>query len=308
MGLFEGKTPAERYKAIAAIVLGALAVLFLARGLFGGGSTKPTAVANPRPTPRKTVGSAPLNDAGPDPTLVPPTPVVYSPLSPGGTDAGRNIFAYYVRPTPAPKPSSEATLPPATPTPTPPLVLASLSTQSVYARTGDFPLQVSGDKFTSATRVYMDGQELSTQFNSAQQLSATVPASAIANPGGRQVQVRTPDNQLYSNTATLNVMQPPAPTMTFVGFIGRPGYKNETAVLKNQKGELVSVKLDDQVEGRFRVTNISERSIELTDKDLKIKHTLPYLEARSGVSGNPPRFTPQPPPKNEEGGDADEEP
>ena len=96
-------------------------------------------------------------------------------------------------------------------------------------------------------------------------------------------------------------MQPPAPTMTFVGFIGRPGYKNETGVLKNQKNELVSVKLNDLVEGRYRVTSISERSIELTDKDLKIKHTLPYVEGgRTGATTTPRNVPPQQPPKTDE--------
>lgn len=311
MGLFEGKTPAERNKTIAALVLGVLALLFVGRMLFGGDTKKSPATAKTTPTPRRTAPANALPNSAPDPTLVPPTPVVYNPLSPGGAEAGRNIFAYYVKPTPAPKPTVEAVIPPPTPTPTPPLLLAGLSTQSVYARTGEFSLEISGDKFTPETRIYMDGQELPTQFNSPQQLSATVPASSIASPGGRQLQVRTPDNQLYSNTATLNVMQPPAPTMTFVGFIGRSGYKNETGVLKNQKNELVSVKVNDLVEGRFRVTNISERTIELTDKDLKIKHTLPYVEGRSTGSNNPPtRYTPppQPPPKSEEEPEGDEEP
>lgn len=312
MALFEGKTPAERNKTIAALVLGGLAVLFMGRMLLGGGANKSAATARATPTPSKRAAApaGALNSVEPDPTLVPPTPIVYNPLAPGGAEAGRNIFAYYVKPVATPKPTGEATPPPATPTPTPPLVLASLSPQSVYARTGDFPLQITGDKFTPAVRIYIDGQEIPTEFKSAQQLSANVPAAVIIAPGGRQAQVRTPDNQLYSNTATLNIMQPPAPTLTFVGFIGRPGYKNETAVLKNQKSELVSVKVNDLVEGRFRVTNISDRSVELTDKDLKIKHTLPYVEGRAAGSIGAPPTGPrpgQPPPKAEEE-EGDEEP
>ena len=195
MALFDGKTPAERNKTIAAVVLGALAVIFMGRMLFSSDTKKSTAGVRPTPTPRRTAPTgAPNSTTVPDPTLVPPIPVVCCPALAGGADAGRNIFAYYVPPAPTPKPTAPPI--PATPTPTPPLVLTSLSTQSVYARTGDFPLQVSGDKFTPAVRIYLDGQELPTQFVSAQQLSTTVPASAIASPGGRQVKVNTPDNQL----------------------------------------------------------------------------------------------------------------
>jgi hypothetical protein len=309
MALFEGKTPAERNKLIAAIVLGGLALLFMGRMFFGGDTKKSSATARATPTPRRNAPpGGPVNNLVPDETLMPPIPVVCCPPLSRGAEAGRNIFAYYVPPKPPLKTPAD-TAPVMTPTPPPPLVLSGLSTQNVYARTGDFPLQVSGDKFTPAVRIYIDGQELPTQFGGPQQLSTTVPASIISAPGGRVVLARTPDNELYSNTATLNVMQPPAPTMTFVGFIGRPGYKNETAVLKNQKNQLLSVKLEDLVETRFRVTAISERSVELTDKDLKIKHTLPYLEGTRTPGGAPPRsLPPQPPPRTDEEEEGDEEP
>src|SRR3982750_1131801 len=45
MALFEGKTPSERNKLIAAIVLGALALVVLSLMFFGSSST-PTRVAN----------------------------------------------------------------------------------------------------------------------------------------------------------------------------------------------------------------------------------------------------------------------
>ena len=137
-----------------------------------------------------------------------------------------------------------------------------------------------------------------------QQLSANVPASLISGPGQRSVVVRTPDGQLFSNTATLNVMQPPAPTYTFVGFLKRQ--RANTAVRKDAKGELYSVRQGDLVEGRFRVTEISERGVEVVDKDLNIKHTMPFVDARGlpGAPGRPPGSI-QPPPPDPEG---DEEP
>ena len=181
-------------------------------------------------------------------------------------------------------------------------MLAGLMPQSVFARQAGFTLQLTGDKFGPAARVYVGGQELPTQYKSAQQLSANVPAALISSPGARQVQVRTPDGQLYSNEQTLNVMQPPSPTYTFVGFLKRQ--RGNTAILKDSKGELYTVRPGDVVEGRFRVADISERGVEVVDKDLNIKHTMPFVDARGtpGMPGRAPGAI-QPPPPSEDGDD-----
>ncbi len=52
-------------------------------------------------------------------------------------------------------------------------------------------MEVSGDKFAAGVRIVVDGRELTTRFISPQQLSATVPASMIANPGSRSVMVKS---------------------------------------------------------------------------------------------------------------------
>ena len=299
MALFEGKTPAERNKMLAALVLPLIALIFVVRMLFGSsGPDKPTANTNSNTRRQQASRQNPSqpNQAAttdtPDDPLIMMTPVSCCPEFVEGSEAGRNIFAFYVKPTPTPNAAGAAT-PPPTPTPTPPIILASLAPQSVFARTAGFTLQVAGDKFGPADRVYVDGQELPTQYRSVQQLTATVPASAIANPGQRQVVVRTPDNKLYSNPTALNVMQPPAPTYTYVGLLKRQ--HSNTAVLKDQKGELYSVREGDIVEGRFRVTEISERGVDVVDKDLNIKHTMPFVSASTGTPGRVPGSI-QPPP------------
>ena len=301
MALFEGKTPAERNKMIAAALLPLLALIFVVRMFFG--SSAP-ASSNSNPNPRRTPSARNRQVQSDLPQVVVdvPTRMTFTRTTFDGSEAGRNIFAYFVV---ARKPTVEPSVAPATPTPTPPLALNSLTPASVYAKTSGFKLQVSGDKFTGATRIYIDGQEMQTQFRGPQQLATDVPANSISNPGARVVTVRTPDNTLYSNNATLNVMQPPSPTHTFIGMIERP--RSETALLKNSKGELVSVQRNDLVEGRFRVTTITERTVELVDKDLNIKHSLPYVEARStGTFGRVPGSIqpPPPPPPTDE----DEEP
>jgi hypothetical protein len=309
MALFEGKTPAERNKMIAAIVLPLLALIFVVRMLSGpSGPSTTNTNANRRTQQRSTAQQRPpaqQNAAAPaDETEVAAdiTPIDCCAETYLGADAGRNIFAFYVKPVPPPTPVPTAPTP--TPAPPPDKVLGSLAPQSVFARTGGFTLQISGDKFGPADRVYIDGQEMPTQYKSMQQLTATVPASVVANPGQRSILVRTPDGKLFSNPAQLNVMQPPAPTYTFVGFLKRQ--RANTAVLKDAKGELYSVRKDDIVEGRFRVTDISDQRVEVVDKDLNIKHTMPFVNARGmpGAPGQVPGSI-QPPPPAAEG---DEEP
>jgi hypothetical protein len=302
MALFEGKTTAERNKTIAALALGAIALFFIVRMLFGSSSstsdeTPPRRTqANANTSGGRTTGGA-LVSATPDPSLVVIQPVDYSPLTPGVPNVGRNIFAFYVPPPPVLKATPEPT--PAPTPPPPPLVLTQLSPSNVFARTGEFAMQVAGDKFTPQTRIYVDGQELQTRFISGQQLAASVPASLIAYPGSRQVMVRTPDSVLYSNSATLNVAEPPKPSYTYVGVLIRPR-GNDTAILKDQKGELLSVQRGDLVGGRFRVSSISAREVEFTDQQLKIKHALAYSDPRAGQNNSSRLNQPPPPTKTDD--------
>jgi hypothetical protein len=294
MPLFEGKTQKERYQTIAALALGLIALLFLGRMLFGSSSSTTT-------TTRRTVAQGPRpggpaqppslsEDTGPD---IRPVPEIQR-ISFDGTDGGRNIFAFY-EPPKRPDPAIGAALstpPTPTPTPPPPWQLAALTPPNVFAQQGDFTLTVMGDKFTPQARVYLDGQEVPTTFSSAQQLSASVPGALISAPGSRQIVVRTPDGQLYSNPFPLSVGDPPKPQYTYIGLLGGPRY-NDKAMLKSQANEVVTVQRGDIVGGRFRVTSISERSVDFMDTQLKIKHTLPYVESRG--PGGPRPYIPQPP-------------
>lgn len=297
---------------IAAIVLPLLALIFVYNMLSGpsrpASTTTVNVNANTRPggarpstAQQKAPGPAAADVEVPaaDVSIIVCCPEPYL-----GDAAGRNIFAFYVKP-PVP-PTPEPVVPTPTPAPPPPIMLAGLMPQSVFARQAGFTLQVTGDKFGPGTRVYVNGQELQTQYKSPQQLSANVPASLISSPGARSIKVQTPDGTLYSNEATLNVMQAPAPTYTYIGFLKRPRAGANTAVLKDGKGELYSVRQGDLVEGRFRVMDISEKGVEVVDKDLNIKHTMPFVDTRgtAGALGRAPGAI-QPPPPSEDG---DEEP
>jgi hypothetical protein len=283
------QNPAERKKLILAGALGIIALLFLWWTFFGfGGNPKPVAqrasVNTTSPGNRVVPAEsqpAPITDVKDD-VLERLRPINFDNAAPVVAEAKRNIFAYYE---PPPRSAAAASTPTPTPTPTPPVLLASLSPANTFARTGDFTLEVAGDKFTSQLRIVVDNTELPTRYISPQQLSATVPASLIANPGGREVIARSSDGKLYSNPITLTVNAPPTPNYTYVGIIGTRRYI-DTAILQDKGSkETLNVQRGDLLGGRFRVTSISEKELVLVDSNLKIKHTLPF--SVSGEKGNP---------------------
>ena len=285
------RNPGERKKIIGAAVLGLLAIILLWWTFIGfGSSTTPKAPAQAQRTPTgpgtrsaqtRSQQSAPIETR--TDLLDQLVPVMVDFTTPGAPEARRNIFVYYERPK---VPTPEPFIPTPTPTPIPPVLLANLSPATVYARTGEFTLEVVGDKFTPQLRVVMDNSPLPTRYLGPQQLAATVPASMIANPGSRQVMLRSAEGNLYSNGATLNVAAPPTPNYTYIGIIGSPRYI-DTAILQDKSNkELLNIQKGDLLGGRFRVTSISERELVVIDNNLKIKHTLPF-SAQGAAGGNP---------------------
>jgi hypothetical protein len=272
------RNPAERNKLILAGALGIVALLFLWWTFFGFGSssnngpTRPAGQSTPTVTNRgvpsklSPLSAVELNAPAQDDLR----PVVY-PRPVSAPEAGRNIFVYYE---PKPAPVKVAETPTPTPTPTPPVLLANISPTNVFAKTADFTLEVSGDKITSQLRVVIDNTEVPTRYIGPQQLSATVPAAVIANPGSRQVMLRSADGKLYSNTLTLSVAEAPKPNYSYVGIIGTP-HHIDTAILQDKSSkETLNVQRGDLLGGRFRVTSISEKEVVVVDSNLKIKHSL----------------------------------
>ena len=285
MQLFDPNNPNERKKMIAAAVLAVGAIIVLGYVFFGGSSKKPatnSTAAKTSPTPTRVVKEqeAPVDD----PSIF--RPIVFTGTAPSVSEANRNIFAYYE---PPPPPVKVPYVPTPSPTPVPPVAISSLNPPTVYARTADFSLEITGDKFTPALRITVDGRELPTRFISSQQLFTTVPAALIANPGVRQVMARTGDGKLYSNSPTLNVTPPPLPNYNFVGIIGKPR-GNDTAVLQDKGNkELLNVQRGDVLGGRFRVNSISEREVVLVDTNLKIRHTVPFtVDSSVNPQSRPP--------------------
>jgi hypothetical protein len=290
MQLSDIRNPGERNKLILAGVLGIVALVFLWWTFFGFGSsskpvpTRATAQQSPSGVTRSTTTRAApqtvVEFTEDDLNKLRPIPASLSPIS--APEAKRNIFVYYE---PPPLVQKALIIPTPTPTPVPPVLLASLSPSTLYARTADFTLEVSGDKFTPQLRVVVDNSELPTRYISPQQLSATVPAALIANSGSRQVMLRTADGKLYSNTATITVNAPPTPNYSYIGIIGTRKYVDTAILLDKGNKDTLNVQRGDLLAGRFRVTSISEKEVVLVDNNLKIKHAL--VMTAQGDRGNP---------------------
>jgi hypothetical protein len=288
MKFFDPNNPNEKKKMIAAAVLALVAIVVLGYVFFGGSSPKPNTnqpVARTSPTPSRVNKVDPPDGPVVDDSSI-YKPVEYNPAVPQVGDADRNIFAFYEAPSPTPKPVYVAT---PTPTPTPPVMVSSLAPSTVTAGTpSDFNLQVSGDKFTPAVHVLLDGRDLPTRFINSQQLFATVSQTLIKNAGVRQVMARSSDGKLYSNTVSLNVSQPTQPNFTYVGIIGKKAY-NDTAILQDKSNkDFIRVQRGDSVGGRFRVVSITEKEVILIDSTLKIRFPLAYTADQNSNTGYRP--------------------
>ncbi|HXG85028.1 MAG TPA: IPT/TIG domain-containing protein [Pyrinomonadaceae bacterium] len=296
--IFEGKTPTERNKIIAAGVLGAMALLAILYNIVGLYPSRKTSVtvktASPKPTasPRANaeIVAALPNQAEMDFEYT-TMPVVYNAGSFYAPDAGRNIFAFYEPPVPTPyvAPSpvfrTPMPVPPPMPVPTPPLLISFVSPQSVYSGSKTFRLEVNGDKFTPDSVILFNGSQLPTTFVSPQQLVADVPSNFISGEGGAIITVATPDGRLSSNTFAFNIQAPPRPQFQYIGMIGRKRANNDTAYFQEpSKPAPFGARLNDVVAGRFRIASISASEVVFEDVSLGFRHKLALYRPAPGQS------------------------
>lgn len=285
MKLFEGKTPTERNKIIAAIVLGMLAVLMLSYtfgGMFFG--KKPTVTVTKSPTPKPSGANNATKSEMPSQSEIyanyASVPVDYRPGSLYAPEAGRNIFAFYEPPpptpySPTPTPSPTPYIPDTPiPTPTPPLTIFTATAATggiIYAGQNGFQIDVSGDKFTTESRILLNGMAVPTTFVNSQRLTAQVPSDLIRNAGNLIITVATPDGKLYSNPVAFNIQAAPQPQFKYIGVTIRKGNNNNTATIKEGEKESL-VRLNDDIGGRFKVTSISRNEIKVQDKFLGFEY------------------------------------
>lgn len=301
MGVFEGKTRSERNKIIAAIVLGALAVVTLAWSfggmlLPGGGPATPPVTEDASPAPAGAVGPAgqEVADVPVNTDLINRDYIVSRVVYNGGrVDApisGRNIFAFYEPPAYTPStPDPVPTYTPPPPTPEAPMLISFLNPSTAYAGSKQFRLEVIGEKFAENARIIFNGTVLPTTYISPQRLAADVPASLITRSGPQSVLVNTPDGQVFSYPVSFTVVEPPRPDFDYIGLIARQHYNNDTAYFQDRgrrNEDPFTARLNDVVKGRFRVISISSRAVEFEDVRLGFKHRLELLRPESsGSSG-----------------------
>lgn len=321
MNPFAGKSPTERNKMIAAIVLGVMSLFALwmtfGGSFFGGKTVVKVAVS---PTPKSSVTSnnqiepVTMPDAREIDSAYARVPVDYSVRNFYAPDAGRNIFAFYEPPPPTPYVPTPipiktvAPLPPQPP-PTPyPYLVSFVQPQMVYAGSKGFLLEVSGDKFTPDSHIFFNGAELPTTFVSPQRLTAQVPSTLIAGEGGRAVVVQTSDGKM-SNIAQLTVQAAPKPTFQYIGMISRRHNNNDTAYFQELSKQTppVSARLNEMVGGRFRVISIASNETVLEDSTLGFRYRLPLYRPAPGqtagggvpnTGGYQPNFSPNYQPQN----------
>lgn len=307
MNPFAGKSPTERNKMIAALVLGALALssLFLAFGgtsMFSSG-TKVTVTASPTPKASPGVPTNPNDFKLPsqnDQLLeYSSQPIVYNGVA-SGPEPGRNIFAFHEPPIPCGRPGAEPCPPPPvktpvppTPTPTPDIMITFANPQSVYAGSRGFRLEITGERMQPDARVYFSQSELRTTFVNDQKLVAEVPANFITSEGPRQIIVQTADGTKHSNQIMLNVQAPPKPQFQYIGMIARSRSNNDTAYFTEQGRQTpLSARLSDIVGGRFRLMSISAEETVFEDVNLGFKHKVPLYRPAPGTATSslpPPR-------------------
>ncbi|MDQ6788548.1 MAG: hypothetical protein M3033_17225, partial [Acidobacteriota bacterium] len=169
------------------------------------------------------------------------------------------------------------------PTPTPPILVAFVSPQSVYAGSKTFRLEVNGDKFTPDSVIVFSNNQLPTTFVSPQKLIADVPSNFISGQGSATVMVNTPDGKLYSNPFILNIQAPPRPQLQYIGMIARKRANNDTAYFQEQgKNVPFAARLNDVVGGRFRVVSISPSEVIFEDVTLSFRHKIALLRPPPG--------------------------
>ena len=304
MKIFEGKSPAERNKIIAAGVLGAMALLVVVYNVMNLYPSRKASVtvtsASPTPSSSSRTSLEPVSmPSREDENLIyTSTPIFYRPGAFYAPDAGRNIFAFYEPPPPTPYYEPPVVIKPPTPlptpipTPVPEFFVGNVTPQSVYAGSKTFRLEVNGDKFTPDSLIYLNGSQLPTNFINSQKVTADVPANMIAGAGALQLIVSTPDGKLYSNPVMINVQAPPQPSLQYVGMIARKRSNNDTAYFQEKGKEIpVGRRLNDVVDGRFRIVSISTTEVILEDVNLGFRYKRELFRPPPGQaapSGNNP--------------------
>jgi len=156
----------------------------------------------------------------------------------------------------------------------------------VYAGQQGFRLEVNGVSIPPGSRIFFNGTQLPTTVVNGQRLVAEIQGNMIAQEGNRQIEVRTPETKLYSNSLGLMVQAPPQPQFTYVGAMLRARANNDTAIFERQgKPGNFSQRLNDVIADRFRLVSISRPEVVVEDIQLGFRYRIPLAKAIAGSGG-----------------------
>ena len=227
-------TRPSRYPAI--VFLGTLLLLALALAGCGGGGSAPPPAQNQNPRPTLTsLSPTSVNAGDPEFTLTAngSSFIATSKVRWNGADrtttfvsstqltatipasdvaAGGTVNVTVFNPTPGGGTSTAATFTINNPAPT----LTSISPNSASAGATDITLTVTGTNFVPGSMVRWNGEDRTTTFSSATQLSATIPASDLAAGGTAQVTVFNPAPSGGLTDPLPFTINNPAPTITSI--------------------------------------------------------------------------------------------
>jgi hypothetical protein len=105
--------------------------------------------------------------------------------------------------------------------------------------------------------------------------------------------VQNADGKLYSNAGNFTIQAPPTPQLTYIGMISRARHNNDTAYFTQQGADKpFGARLNDVVQGRFRVIDISAAEVVFQDTELGFKHRVQLSRVSAGGSGPTGGFPP----------------
>ncbi len=284
------KASSDKIKKIALAVLGAAFVLVFVKQLFFSSSPprprlSPDAAARQQSavsgasaaqeqTPTRSTGKPRDKETQLQSLMADTSPLDFSLLtaSTKASEVSRNIFDFKPPPLPPePKPS-----------PPPPIGIQYLQPQAAVAGTPrEFTLMVFGRSFPPDAQIVLGGSPKPTKRVNDSQLSTMMVAAEYASPRSIPVEVKSQSepSKFYSNQIPLMIQQAPPPPFKFVGRIGDIGVFEMMGA--NGQREYLRLRRSDTIQSVWRIDNISDSGVDLTDTRYDIKRRIALEERRS---------------------------
>ncbi len=161
--------------------------------------------------------------------------------------------------------------------------ITTISPQNVQAGTPDFTLLINGSNFLFNDFVQINGSARATQFISATQLAAVIPASDIAFPGILAVTVERNDHTSVSAPVMLTVADAALPSIaSFNPATANVGDPPFTLAVLGYNFTTTSVVTFDTTPRATQFVSATELDIDVTAADLATAQSIPVQVVNPG--------------------------